>query len=83
VTGHTRPVLGLAFHPHGDWVATRSLDGTSRLWDTSSGADRGRFDFGHTRPAGAVAFSPSGRHLAVGLGNGLIAIIRTPATPTR
>ena len=47
-------------------------------------ADRSRvFDFHHLAPAGAIAFSPSGRHLAVGLGNGLIAILRTPPDRAR
>jgi WD40 repeat protein len=78
-TGATGHVLGLAFHPQGNRIATGSPDGTVRLWDTAAGAARRRvFGFRHIAPAGAVAFSPSGRHLAVGLGNGLIAILRTP-----
>jgi WD40 repeat protein len=84
VTGDTGRVLGLAFHPEGNQVATGSLDGTARLWDSSAGGGRGRvFDFRHVGPAAAVAFSPSGRHLAVGLGNGFIAILRTPPAPAR
>jgi WD40 repeat protein len=77
--GHTKRVVGLAYHPAGHRIATGSQDGTARLWEVSPGAEPGRvFDFHHTGPAQAVAFSPSGRHLAVGLGNGMIAIIRTP-----
>jgi WD40 repeat protein len=84
LTGHTGPVLGLAFHPEGRHLATGSMDGTARLWEAAPGADRSRvFDFRHTGRAVAVAFSPSGRHLAVGLGNGLIAILRTPPAPAR
>ena len=41
------------------------------------------FSARHAGPAVAVAFSPSGRHLAFGLGNGLIAILRTPPAPAR
>jgi WD40 repeat protein len=82
--GHTQLVVGLAFHPSGKRLATGSLDGTARLWDTAPGADGSRvFDFRPTGPAGAVAFSPSGRHLAVGLGNGLMAILRTPPAVAR
>jgi WD40 repeat protein len=58
-TGHTRPVVGLAFHPAGNRIATGSLDGTARLWEASPGAEPGRvFDFRHSGPAPAVAFSP-------------------------
>src|SRR5262249_32791034 len=79
VTGNTSRVLGLAFHPQGNRVATASLDGKARLWQTSAGADRTRdFDFSPIGHSGAIAFTPSGRHLAVGLDNGLIAILRTP-----
>ena len=84
--GHTKPVAGLAYHPAGNRIATGSLDGTARLWETSPDVEPGPvFDFRHTRPvaAAAVAFSPSGRHLAVGLGDGRIAILRTPPDPAR
>jgi hypothetical protein len=65
-------------------VATGSVDGKARLWEAAPGADRSRgFDIPRTGPAVAVAFSPSGRHLAVGLGNGLIAIMTTPPAPAR
>jgi WD40 repeat protein len=80
LAGHSRPVPALAFDPAGRRIASTSLDGTVRLWGTAPGVEPSRkdFDFSHTEPVAAVAFSPSGRHLAVGLGNGLIAIVRTP-----
>ena len=75
LAGHTGQVLGLAYHPAGNRIATGSWDGTDRLWETASGADQGRvFDFRQIGPCSGVAFSPSGRHLAVGLANGTIAI---------
>jgi WD40 repeat protein len=79
-TGQTGHVMGIAYHPAGSWVSTASLDGTVRLWDTASGAEESRtFDFRQVGASSPVAFSPSGRHLAVGLGNGMIAILKTPA----
>src|SRR5262249_43807677 len=78
-SGHTGPVMGLAYHPAGHRIVTGSYDGTARLWETSPGVEPGRvFDFKPLAPCPAVAFTPSGRHLAVGLGNGLIALLRTP-----
>jgi WD40 repeat protein len=83
-TGHTGPVGGVAFHPAGQRLATGSLDGTARLWETAPGADQSQeFDFRQIGHSGAIAFTPSGRHLAVGLNNGLMAILRTPAAPAR
>jgi hypothetical protein len=66
-------------------VETAAANGkTARLWDTAPGADRSRvFDFRHLATVGAVTFSPSGRHFAVGLGNGLLAILRAPPDRTR
>jgi WD40 repeat protein/serine/threonine protein kinase len=82
--GQTQIVLGVAFHPAGGRVAAASVDGTARLWETAPGAGGGPpFDFRRLGPCTAVAFAPSGRHLAVGLGNGTIAILATPAAVKR
>jgi WD40 repeat protein len=80
LTGHTGDILGLAFHPGGELVATTALDGTVRLWAaTPKGQALRTFDF---RSAGyCAAFSPEGRYLATGLENGTIAILRVPAAP--
>jgi WD40 repeat protein/serine/threonine protein kinase len=80
LAGHTRDVVGIAFHPAGNRVATASSDGTVRLWDTAPGADKSRvFDFSHVGPCATVAFAPSGRHLAVSLDNGTVALVSVPA----
>jgi hypothetical protein len=51
-----------------------------RLWATAPGADRSHvFDLHRLGSSTAVAFTPSGRHLAIGLDNGMIAILATPA----
>jgi WD40 repeat protein/serine/threonine protein kinase len=79
LTGHTQGVTALAFHPAGGRLATASLDGTLRVSDLMGKGEPGPvFDFHHMGPCAGVAFAPSGRHLAVGLGDGSIAILRTP-----
>src|SRR5262249_7554928 len=78
-TGHTMPVIGIGYHPTGNWIATASMDRTVRLWDSAPGTiDRRKFDFRGLGIPVATAFSPSGRHFAVGLDNGTIAILKTP-----
>lgn len=79
LTGHTQAVTALAFHPAGDRIATASFDGTVRLSDLAAKSDSASvFDFHQMGPCAGVAFSPSGRHVAVGLGDGSIAILKTP-----
>jgi WD40 repeat protein len=81
--GHTQHVWWVAFHPAGNQVVTGSLDGTVRLWETAPGTDGSRaFDFRH-ESFSPVAFAPSGRHFAVGLPNGTIATLTTPAPAAR
>ena len=35
--GHSAQVVHLAFHHHGNFLATRSHDGTTRTWDVNGG----------------------------------------------
>jgi WD40 repeat protein len=76
LTGHSHHILGLSFHPGGKLAATASLDGTARLWDVAAGMEVRTIDFGLGRRPFCVAFTPEGRHLAVGLANGTVAILR-------
>jgi WD40 repeat protein/serine/threonine protein kinase len=79
LAGHSGAVIGVAFHPAGRLLATASVDGTVRLWDTAPGSAKVRtLDFGSYGRPECLAFSPEGRHLIVGLGTGQIAVLRVP-----
>ena len=62
LTGHTRPVLSVAFSPRGGkWLLSGAADCTVRLWDTASGVCL-RVLRGHTQMVGCVAFAEDGEH---------------------
>jgi len=63
LVGHTDFVSGLAFSPDGKTLATGSMDGTIRLWQTATGQSLATLP-GHIQETTAVAFSPDGRTLA-------------------
>jgi WD40 repeat protein len=70
-------ILGLSFHPSGKYVATASLNGMVRLWDTTSpGKEVRAIDCRFGGGAYCAAFTPEGRYLVVGLQYGAIAILR-------
>jgi WD40 repeat protein len=75
--GHIGAVMGLAFHPDGDRLATGDEDGTVTLWDVGTG--RQVLALPGRKPVGGLAFSPNGRHLARGLPDGGIEVL--DATP--
>ena len=63
LAGHLDFVSGLAFSPDGTILATGSMDGTIRLWNTVSGQTIGSLP-GHMQETTDVAFAPDGRTLA-------------------
>jgi WD40 repeat protein len=63
LSGHRDFVSGLAFSPDGTILASGSMDGTIRLWDTATGAALSQLP-GHMEEVTDVAFCPDGRTLA-------------------
>ena len=61
--GHRGDVYSLAFAPDGRTLATAGQDGTTRLWDVSTGGQRLVLS-GDGTEVNAVAFSPDGQTLA-------------------
>jgi RNA polymerase sigma factor (sigma-70 family) len=60
--GHQARVHAAAFSPRGDTLASAGEDGTIRLWDPATGAER-RHWRAHPVYADALAWSPDGRLL--------------------
>jgi WD40 repeat protein len=63
--GHEARIWTLAFAPDGRTLATGAHDGTVRLWDVASGAERGCFDWG-IGIIDSVTFAPDGMTVAAG-----------------
>jgi WD40 repeat protein len=72
LSGHTGPVFSVAFSPNGKTLASRSLDGTVRLWNVGTHRQIGILLAGHTGPVNSVAFSPNGKTLASGSLDGTV-----------
>ena len=70
LSGHTGPVLSVAFSPDSTTLASGSTDGTVRLWDMETKTNTATLEgdlFVYS-----VAFSPNGKTLAAGLVGGTI-----------
>jgi WD40 repeat protein/DNA-binding SARP family transcriptional activator len=65
LAGHTDQVVSVGFSPDGQRVVTASKDGTARVWDAFTGAERMTLR-GHAGPVTAVAFSPDGTRIVTG-----------------
>jgi len=58
--GHTSDVYSVAFSPNGKTIASASVDGTIKLWDTATGQLLRTLQ-GHTSNVNSIAFSPDGK----------------------
>lgn len=71
LTGHTMPVLSVAFSPDGRTFASASADGTLQIWDRVTGTHKRRL-IAHKVDVNSVAFSPDERILASGSDDGTV-----------
>jgi WD40 repeat protein len=64
LAGHAAEVWAVRFSPDGTRVATASVDGTIRLWDTRTGVTVLVLRGSSGSPVWDLAFSPDGSRLA-------------------
>lgn len=75
--GHTGAVVGLAFSPDGQTLATVSHDRTLKLWDWTTGSRVRRTVPGPIALPSAVAYAPNGQLLATGYQDGTLKVWET------
>jgi WD40 repeat protein len=63
LTGHSEPVVSIAFSRDGSTLATGSRDKTIKLWDIGSGELKSTLT-GHSDSVGSIVFSRDGKTLA-------------------
>ncbi len=73
---HVGVIVGLAYSPDGEWLASASWDGTVKVWNATTGKSRFKnlASLPHSDRAHSVAFSPDGRWLATGDQDGKVYI---------
>src|SRR6266702_1833751 len=73
-TGHTSPVLSVAFSPDGQRIVSSSSDETIRVWNSTTGETAAGPFTGHTDWVRSVAFSPDGQRIVSGSGDQTIRV---------
>ncbi|KAF9348522.1 hypothetical protein BGX34_002428 [Mortierella sp. NVP85] len=61
--GHTKCISKVVYSPHGNLIASASLDKTTRVWDLETGACRQTLS-GHSGDVSGATFSPKGDQVA-------------------
>jgi WD40 repeat protein len=74
IKGTTGYMYSMVVAPDNQTVLTRGLDGSLVLWDLASGTRLKQWAFHEN--IGGVSYAPDGRHIAVGLGTGVIYVLR-------
>jgi WD40 repeat protein len=80
LTGHTRPILALAFGPNGR-LATGGRDRTVKVWDVANRREMLTLD-GFAREVTHLAFTSDGRDLVAATGIDLMGAMMAPGIPT-
>lgn len=73
IPGHGNLVRAVGFLPGGGSVLTAAMDGTVRLWDSTTGAETHQFDWGIGKVQ-AAAVSPDGTMCAAGGDDGHLVV---------
>jgi WD40 repeat protein len=70
--GHSHDITALSWSNNGFWIASGSLDNSTKIWSTSTWNVVRTFD--HTAPVNELSWSKSTQRLAISYGNGTIHI---------